>query len=122
MIGRPPYETSETKTTYRKILRNNYSFPSNVSISEDAKDLIKKILVLDPIQRPTLDEILQHPFVKNHANKSISTQSQTLKKHMTLLSAQSTMHAPLDQACIYFYKYINQTICSSSAHYVPRKY
>jgi len=32
--------------------------------SNDAKDLVKKLLVLDPTQRPTLDEVMAHPFVK----------------------------------------------------------
>ena len=45
LIGRPPFETPEVKTTYRKIKMNNYSFPDNVQISEGAKTLISKILV-----------------------------------------------------------------------------
>jgi len=70
LIGRPPFETNDTKTTYRKILKANYAFPSNVVISENAKDLIKKILVLDPAKRPTLDDILEHPFIKANSVKS----------------------------------------------------
>ncbi len=70
LIGRPPFETNDPKSTYRRILKNNYAFPSSVAVSEDAKDLIKKILVTDPSQRPTLDDILQHPFVKNHMSTS----------------------------------------------------
>jgi len=34
-----------------------------VTISENAKALITKILVLDPSKRPTLDEVMQHPFM-----------------------------------------------------------
>jgi len=30
LIGKPPFETPEVKTTYRKIKMNNYSFPDNV--------------------------------------------------------------------------------------------
>eukprot|EP00419_Tripos_fusus_P074584 CAMPEP_0172874156 /NCGR_PEP_ID=MMETSP1075-20121228/97323_1 /TAXON_ID=2916 /ORGANISM="Ceratium fusus, Strain PA161109" /LENGTH=60 /DNA_ID=CAMNT_0013724871 /DNA_START=41 /DNA_END=223 /DNA_ORIENTATION=+ len=32
--------------------------------SDDAKDFVKKVLVLDPTQRPTLDEVMAHPFMK----------------------------------------------------------
>jgi len=34
-------------------------------ITENAKNLISKILVLDPLKRPNLDEILLHPFINN---------------------------------------------------------
>lgn len=65
LIGKPPYETPDVKTTYKKIKSNSYSFPEHVPISDVAKNLISKILVLEPSKRPTLDEILQHPFI-NH--------------------------------------------------------
>jgi polo-like kinase 1 len=44
---------------------NSYSFPDNVPISEASRSLITKILNLDPVKRPTLDEILAHPFINN---------------------------------------------------------
>lgn len=40
IIGKPPFETSDVKTTYSRIKTNSYSFPENVKISEPAKDLI----------------------------------------------------------------------------------
>ena len=48
----------------------NYQLSYNVLdynhiISENAKNLITKILVLDPTKRPTLDEIFAHPFINN---------------------------------------------------------
>lgn len=69
IIGKPPFETSEVKTTYKRIKTNSYSFPDHISISPQAKDLITKILNLDPSKRPTLDEILAHPFL--HADGTI---------------------------------------------------
>jgi len=65
IIGKPPFETSDVKTTYKRIRMNAYSFPDNATISESAKDLITKILNNDPSKRPTLDEIQGHPFI-NH--------------------------------------------------------
>jgi len=58
IIGKPPFETPDVKTTYKKIRMNNYTFPEHVPISDSARDLIKKILVLDPLRRPSLEEIL----------------------------------------------------------------
>jgi len=62
VIGKPPFETSDVKTTYRRIRMNAYSFPEHVQISEQARALITSILNLDPSKRPTLDEILDHDF------------------------------------------------------------
>ena len=62
IIGKPPFETNNVKETYKRIKMGNYSFPENAVISEPAKDLIQSILVLDPIKRPKLDEILAHDF------------------------------------------------------------
>ena len=46
---------------------NNYQFPETVPISEAAKDLIIKILNNDPTRRPTVDEILLHPWLSNNS-------------------------------------------------------
>ena len=62
IIGRPPFETSNVKETYKKIKMNNYSFPERAIISEPAKQLIQDILVLDPSKRPSLDDIVKSDF------------------------------------------------------------
>ncbi len=69
IIGKPPFETSDVKTTYRRIRMNQYQFPEHVQISEQAKSLISLILNLDPAKRPTLDEVLDHDFF--HMGNSI---------------------------------------------------
>ncbi|OMJ88795.1 hypothetical protein SteCoe_9179 [Stentor coeruleus] len=62
LVGKPPFETSDVKTTYRRIRMNAYSFPENVPLSESSKNLITRILVTDPTKRPTLTEIQAHEF------------------------------------------------------------
>ena len=62
IIGKPPFETRDVKTTYKRIKMNAYSFPENAVISEAAKNLISQILVTDPAKRPSLDQILIHDF------------------------------------------------------------
>lgn len=66
LIGKPPYEAKDVKATYQRIMANSYSFPKHVSISEDAKDLIVRMLQSKPKNRPTLDEIAFHPFLTAH--------------------------------------------------------
>ena len=41
LIGKPPFETEDVKETYKKITADNYEFPSNVFISDEAKNFIK---------------------------------------------------------------------------------
>lgn len=65
LIGKPPFEASDVKATYRRIKANAYSFPDRVIISSNAKDLITKILNLDPAKRPTIVSIYDHPFFHN---------------------------------------------------------
>lgn len=98
-MGRPPFETNDTKTTYRKILKANYAFPSNVVVSETAKDLIKRILVLEPQKRPTLDEILEHPFIRNNYTKSLSLPSRDLNISSKKLSTWQSSLSPANMAC-----------------------
>jgi len=68
LIGKPPFETADVKTTYRRIRMNAYTFPDHVHISESAKDMISKILTNDPAKRPTLDELLMHDFLYNEGS------------------------------------------------------
>lgn len=65
LIGKPPFETPDVKTTYKKIRLNSYSFPEHVPISDSARALITRILNLDPSRRPTLDEMSAHAFLNN---------------------------------------------------------
>ena len=65
IIGKPPFETTDVKATYTRIKRNQYSFPDHVPITDEARDLISRILTGDPSARPTLDQICLHPFMTN---------------------------------------------------------
>jgi polo-like kinase 1 len=62
IIGKPPFETQDVKSTYKRIKMNSYSFPERAVISDAAKSLIKDILLTDPTKRPSLDSILASDF------------------------------------------------------------
>ena len=51
LVGKPPYESKDVKSTYQRILSNQYSFPSHITISGDAKDLIRSMLQTKPDRR-----------------------------------------------------------------------
>uniref|UniRef100_A0A665W5D0 Serine/threonine-protein kinase PLK n=1 Tax=Echeneis naucrates TaxID=173247 RepID=A0A665W5D0_ECHNA len=60
LLGRPPFETTNLKETYRCIREARYSLPS--SLSPQAKQLIANLLAKIPENRPNLDLILRHDF------------------------------------------------------------
>ena len=62
LVGKPPYEAKDVKSTYKRILANVYTFPDHVTISEPAKNLIRSMLQSKPELRPTLAEVQSHPF------------------------------------------------------------
>ena len=72
LAGKPPFEYPEVKDTYKNIQKKNYSFPPDIEISDNAKSLINSILIVDPTQRLTLDDILLHPFLNSGYNKVLT--------------------------------------------------
>eukprot|EP00854_Cymbomonas_tetramitiformis_P007816 gene7816-9284_t len=66
LIGRPPFETSDVKSTYRRIKANAYKFPEDTSISAEAQDLIRATLSANPADRPTITEFYAHPFLQRY--------------------------------------------------------
>ena len=60
-----PFEQEIKGRTKYNIQNVVYSFPKEVSISKEAKDLINSILVKDPAKRPKIEQIKASPFFKN---------------------------------------------------------
>jgi polo-like kinase 1 len=50
LVGKPPYESTDVKSTYKRILSNEYSFPQG-KVSCDARLLIAAMLQTDPKMR-----------------------------------------------------------------------
>uniref|UniRef100_A0A8C8JXI2 Serine/threonine-protein kinase PLK n=1 Tax=Oncorhynchus tshawytscha TaxID=74940 RepID=A0A8C8JXI2_ONCTS len=60
LLGRPPFETTNLKETYRCIREARYTLPS--SLTAQAKQLISRMLAKSPADRPHLEDILRHDF------------------------------------------------------------
>lgn len=63
IYGRPPFEAADIKTTYKRIVRCDFSFPGSISVSEDLKNFIKGLLTPDPRKRFTVKECLDHSWL-----------------------------------------------------------
>ena len=62
LVGKPPFETTNVKATYKRIKATAFSFPETPVISESSKSLIRWILNRRPESRPTLEQIQRHAF------------------------------------------------------------
>jgi len=60
LAGRPPFKASNEYQTFQKIVNLEYDFPNG--FPPTARDLVQKLLVLDPAERLTIREIKRHPF------------------------------------------------------------
>lgn len=67
LCGFPPFYDDDSSKLTLKILNGDYTFlkPWWDEISSEAKDLISKMLVINPNNRITIDEIFNHPWVKH---------------------------------------------------------
>lgn len=87
LVGKPPYEAKDVKSTYQRILSNEYHFPTKIELSSVAKDLIRRMLRSNPndryvevaphemtpdsgpltsiYRRPSLREIANHSFLSD---------------------------------------------------------
>jgi serine/threonine protein kinase len=61
LVGTPPFEAEGHTQTYRRISRVDLKFPD--SVNEDARDLVKKLLVKEASERMPLKDIKNHPWI-----------------------------------------------------------
>lgn len=64
LFGRQPFESIKTKLLYEHIKNGAYSFPSEPKLSSSAYDFIKSTLQINPVLRPSVQMLLEHPFIK----------------------------------------------------------
>ncbi|EGR34680.1 protein kinase domain protein [Ichthyophthirius multifiliis] len=64
LCGYLPFEDENTSSLYKKILSGDYQIPNFVSY--DAKDLLQKVLNVDPQKRYKFEEIKNHKWFNLH--------------------------------------------------------
>jgi len=69
LCGFPPFYGSSDQQIFDKILKCEYDFPSPDwdNITEDAKEFVSAILVIDPNDRPNAEQCLTAPWIQNMA-------------------------------------------------------
>ena len=66
-----PFVNSKEYDVFEMIEEGKYNTQllDDCECSEEAKDLVKKILVKDPDKRPSASDIMHHPWIKKHYKK-----------------------------------------------------
>jgi len=69
LCGFPPFYNENLSDLFEQIMNAEYDFPEEYwkDISEDAKDFIRKLLVVSPKERMTSKEALKHPWLTGNA-------------------------------------------------------
>ena len=62
LSGKPAFEFTNMKDTYKRILKLQYNLPS--TLSTEAADLVRRILVADPLKRLNHREIMTHEMIR----------------------------------------------------------
>lgn len=65
-FGKAPFETKTVKQTYARITAGLFTFPKHIIISACLKDLIENLLIVNPYDRLTATEALEHEFFVNN--------------------------------------------------------
>jgi len=83
LCGYPPFYADNAPALFKKIMDVQYDFddPSWDDVSEDAKNLIKALLVKEPKSRLTAPQVLDHPWVKGDTASGKMIQTQKLKEY-----------------------------------------
>jgi len=68
LVGYPPFSDSpDLPPLSDQILKGSYTFPDEYwsGISDEAKNLIQKMMCIDPIQRLSMSQVLEDPWLAN---------------------------------------------------------
>jgi len=67
LVGGPPFGGKTNQELFENIKKGKYHYPPDTNISDEAKDLIAKMLNLNHEERITANGVLQHPWVVKKA-------------------------------------------------------
>lgn len=91
LAGRPPFKAANEYQTFQKIVGLEYTFPDG--FPPLAKDLVERLLVLDPVTRLPIEHIKSHPFFEgiNWGKGLWKTKAPRLKAYVP----PATAHEPI---------------------------
>jgi len=78
LFGHSPFNGKDTNNIILNIKSHELNYDdTNKKISNSCKDLIQKLLNMNPQKRLKIKDILEHPFIKKHSKKFLSSKQLT---------------------------------------------
>ena len=65
LIGTVPFKAASMHELHHLIINGTYEIKPEEKLSDPAKDLINKLLTIDPKKRLSAYEVLSHPWLKD---------------------------------------------------------
>jgi calcium-dependent protein kinase len=99
LFGYPPFNSQKDEETKRKILAGfspvvkcNYGpwFPEAYPVSDNARDLIRRLLEMDPALRLTAGEVLEHPWIAS-PNQNAATPLMGMLTNLAAFTAKKKL-------------------------------
>ena len=71
MFGYLPFDDYDEEKLYRKIINGKYEYPKDITVSEEAKNFINSILVVNPKYRANINDIKNNKWFKKNYKPSL---------------------------------------------------
>ncbi|CAD8148972.1 unnamed protein product [Paramecium octaurelia] len=97
MIGRPPFKGSNDIETLRLAKQGKWNTNNDrwIKLSDQVKDLISKMIVVDPKKRINMEEAFNHVWIQDNQNKEI--EDFNIIQTLSHFSAQNKLRAAIIQ-------------------------
>ncbi|XP_073270563.1 SNF1-related protein kinase catalytic subunit alpha KIN10-like isoform X1 [Primulina huaijiensis] len=86
LCGSLPFDDENIPNLFKKIKSGLYTLPSH--LSHGARDLIPRMLVVDPMKRITIHEIRQHPWFRFHLPRYLAITPPNAVEHLKKLDEE----------------------------------
>jgi len=72
LCGQPPFYGDDNNQIYKDIQTGEYTWPDDIVVSQDAKDFVSQMLVLDPEKRISAAGALHHPWITSASKLEVN--------------------------------------------------
>lgn len=69
LFGHTPFACDNEADMYRAISEASFTFPEDTTVTDDAMDLVARLLVKDPEDRLAISDVLHHPWLREFTEK-----------------------------------------------------